>query len=257
MKIGICTQIENIADMEKIGFDYIEPAVAGLIIMDDKMFSNVLSMVNNSKIKCEAFNVLFPGEIKLTGNNVKKEKITEHIKHCFERVLALGGEIVVFGSGNSRNIPEGFDRERAYEQLLEAALIVGNIAKNYNITVTMEPLNKGESNILNTVAEGLEFVKTLNHDNVKLLADFYHMRTDNEDINFIKSTSGYLRHTHIARGVDRKIPSDINEDLYSEFFDSLKVCGYQGRVSVEGKTENLIDDAEIALKLLRKICKKN
>jgi len=254
MKIGICTQFENITEMEKIGFDYIEPSVAGLNKMDNKMFSNALSVVNNSNIKCEAFNVLFPAEIKLTGNYVKKEKIEEYIKFSFEKVALLGGKIVVFGSANSRNVPEGFEKYKAYEQLIEAAFIVGNIAKEFSITIAMEPLNKGESNILNSVLEGLEFVKTLDHENVKLLADFYHMRTDNEDISFIKSTGGYLQHTHIARGVDRKFPSVHNEDLYNDFFNSLEVCGYKGRVSIEGKSDNLIDDAKIALKLLRGIC---
>ncbi len=70
MKIGICTPIENIKKMEEIGFDYIEPQIVSLNKMNDSEFFHFKNIVDNSNIKCEAFNVLFPGEIKLTGFNV-------------------------------------------------------------------------------------------------------------------------------------------------------------------------------------------
>jgi D-psicose/D-tagatose/L-ribulose 3-epimerase len=253
MRIGICTGIDNIQKVQDMGFDYLEVSATAISGMSERDFAQAVEKVENSKIKCEAFNILFPKNFKLVGSETDESTIREYIAATLERVHKLGGEIVVFGSGGARKCPEGWEFEKAWKQILEAAKMVGDEAAKYDITVVIEPLNKGETNTINSVADGLKLVKELNHPNVKLLADFFHMRVEKEEMDIIEETGELLKHTHIANGNGRTYPLTENEDDYQNFFKSLKNVGYEGRISIEGKTNQFDIDAPKGLQLLREL----
>lgn len=254
MKIGLCASIDSIELLESIGFDYIEPSVVSIVQMNETEFEEAIKKVKDSGIDCEAFNVLFPGDARLTGPDVDLRGLREYLYGAFERVAKLGAGIVVFGSGGARRVPEGRSLMDGWQDLIETARTVGEVASQYDITIAMEPLNKGETNIINTVSEGIRFVNEVDHPNIRLLADFYHMRMENEPMDVLgQTTSHVLAHSHIARGQGRYYPLDRDEDIYGDFFGQLKTMGYKGGVSVEGKSEDILRDGAISLKLLREL----
>jgi len=253
MRIGVCSNIENIEEVENIGFDYIELSVSKIMDLSESDFSKAVEKVKKSKIKCEALNILFPKNMSLLGENVDREAVKTYIAGAMKRVSAIGGEVVVFGSGASRKVPEGLEYNAAWKQLVDITEMVGKEAAKYGITIVIEPLNKNETNIVNSVAEGLKLVKDVNHPNVKLLADFFHMRVENEDMNIIGECKSYMKHTHIANGNGRVYPLSENEDIYKEFFEKLKSIDYEGRLSIEGKTTQFNVDAPVSLALLKKL----
>ena len=252
MKIGICTDVSDISRVEKMGFDYLESSVSRTASMGEQEFMEAVQRVEDSSLECEAFNVLFPGNIRLTGPEVDLKAVREYLGKAFDRIHRLGAEIAVFGSGRSRKVPEGWKQEDAWKQLVDAARIVGDVAAKYGLTVAMEPLNRGETNILNSVEEGYHFVRDVTHPNIQLLADFYHMRLENESMDVLKKVAPALRHLHIANSHGRVYPLNPSEDCYGEFFEALKSAEYKGRISIEAGTRDMDRDAPIALQLLRK-----
>jgi len=255
MKVGICTGIENIKKMEAIGFDYIEPSVVSIAKMSDEEFEAAVKLVQGSSIKCEAFNVLFPGNVRLTGPEVDEKAIEDYLKTAFSRVSQLGARVIVFGSGGARRIPDGWSREEGWKQLVRVARIAGDVAAEYGLTVAMEPLNTWETNILNSVGEGVDFVRDVNHSHVKLLADFYHMRRGNEDMDVLLGASLYLAHLHIANSNGRVCPLERTEDIYDIFFERLKEIGYRGRISIEAGVKDVDREGPVAIALLKELSK--
>lgn len=255
MKIGVCTGVENIKKMEDIGFDYIEPSVVSIAKMNDEEFNAAMNLVDGSNIKCEAFNVLFPGNIRLTGPEVDEGGIKDYLERAFARVSRLGAKVIVFGSGGARKIPDGWSREEAWKQLVRIARIAGDVAAEYGLTIAMEPLNTSETNILNSVEEGLRFVTDVGHTHVKLLADFYHMRRENENMDVLVKAGSTIAHLHIANSNGRVCPLDRYEDVYDAFFQKLKEVGYQGRISIEAGIKDVDRDASVGLNLLRELSK--
>lgn len=254
MKVGICTSVDQIQTMEEMGFDFIEPAVVSIVGMAESEYKEALAKAKDASISCEVFNILFTGDIKLVRPELNLDKLREYLKGAFDKIAPFGPKIVVFGSGFARRVPDGVSFEDGRRDLVEAARVVGEVASQYDITIAMESLNKKESNILNSVSEGMKFVNEVNHPNIRLLADFYHMRMENEPVDVIEQlTPDILVHAHIARGNDRYFPLKADEDIYSEFFQSLKEIGYKGRISIEGGTDDVRRDGPIALELLRKL----
>src|SRR5215831_20209724 len=154
LKVGVCTR--DVAGAAKYGFDYIEPAAADIAAMSEEDFQRYSDQVLSSSIRCEAFNSFIRRpELKVVGNNVPGTALSDYVDSCLSRCRKLGASIVVWGSAGSRQVPEGFSRERAREQIAEFLRTAAPIAKRHDIVLAIEPLRHQESNILNTGAESL------------------------------------------------------------------------------------------------------
>jgi sugar phosphate isomerase/epimerase len=166
-----------------------------------------------------------------------------------ERIGELGGEIVVFGSGGARKAPDGFPMDEAREQFIEVVTLAGQIAGTYGITIAIEPLNVGETNIINSVKEGMEIVAAADHPFVKLLADLYHIDEEKEPIQHVIDAGDDLVHTHTA-DTGRYYPGSGNYP-HKEFFGALRSIGYDDRMTVECKFKDFPTECVKALEFLK------
>lgn len=253
MRIGICTGLDNLDKAAQIGFDYIECTVVGITAMGEEEYAGAKSRVAASPIQCEAFNVFFPGHLKIVGPEVDIPAIDAHIRLALERIAGLGAKVVVVGSGGARRVPEGWSPEKGLEQFARVLKMIGDTAAPYGITIVVEPLNRQETNLVNSIPEGATLVRSVNHPNVQLLADFYHMRKESEPMGSVQEAGSLIKHLHIANSHGRVYPLNSNEDEYASFFGYLKAAGYEGRISIEASTQDFDAEAPVALQLLRQI----
>jgi len=251
MRYGICTNTASVKLVADAGYDYVELALTEISQLTDEEFDRFFQEMQSLSIKAEAFNVFFPGSIRLTGPEVQFDVIRHYAEKALKRASSIGCKTVVLGSGGSRKIPDGFSRHEAMEQFKEVLRIVGDIASTYGITVVLEPLNTTETNLINSVLEGLDLIKEVNHENVKLLADFYHIQKENQPLSDLLQLKNHLNHVHIANSHGRVYPYVQTEDLYQEFFENLMIIGYDGRISVEGSTSDMVNEAPRALKMMK------
>jgi sugar phosphate isomerase/epimerase len=143
---------------------------------------------------------------------------------------------VVWGSAGSRNVPEGFSREQARDQIAAFLTMAGEVARRSHVIVAIEPLRRQESNILNTGAEALEMVRRVKHPNIRMIIDYFHLREENEDPRIIEIGRREIVHLHFANPHGRVWPHDLMEDdHYAAFFGYLKKTGYSGGISIEGQ----------------------
>lgn len=99
MRFGVCMPIEQAEFIAKLGFDYLEVSVVGLAEMTEAQFADFLQKNEAAPIHAEAANCMFPGSIKLTGDNVDFEAIQTYVHHAIGRLAQAGIKIGVFGSG--------------------------------------------------------------------------------------------------------------------------------------------------------------
>ena len=72
-----------------------------------------------------AANGFLPGDLRSTGPAVDLERLRRYATAAFRRARQVGIGIVVYGSGASRQVDEGFARARAEQQFVEALRTVG------------------------------------------------------------------------------------------------------------------------------------
>jgi D-psicose/D-tagatose/L-ribulose 3-epimerase len=235
VRVGVCTS--DSAAAAKYGFDYIEPSAATIAAMSDVEFRDYAAEVLASPIRCEAFNGLIRrADLKVVGDDASLSALKDYLEPCLTRCRRLGASVVVWGSAGSRNVPEGFSRDRAWQQIATFLRMAGDIARRHDLTIAIEPLRHQESNILNTGAEALKMVRLVKHPNVRMIIDYYHLREENEDPRIIETARREIVHLHFANPNGRLWPRELREDdQYVAFFQYLKKIGFSGGISIEGK----------------------
>ena len=251
--IGVCTGVENAEMLAAAGYDFIEAGVRTFLVPDkeESVFLENLALAQKAPIPVKACNSFLPGEMKSVGTVTHHPEILEFARTAFRRAKQTGIEVIVFGSGGSRNIPEGFSLEEATAQFVSLLKQMAPIAGEYNVTIVLEPLRSGETNFINTVVEGAVIVEKVGHPNFRLLADIYHMLMEGEGPESIINYAHLLDHMHIAEKEGRAAPGTHGEN-FTPYFDAMRVAGYKGRISIEGRWENMETQAPVAIATMKK-----
>jgi D-psicose/D-tagatose/L-ribulose 3-epimerase len=252
VKVGYCTGLKNLEAAKAAGFDYVELGATEIAALSDAEFDAAAAKIKTLGIATPVANLFLPGTLKVTGPATDPEAQMAHVRKVFTRLEKLGTEIVVFGSGGARRVPEGFAQDEAFKQLVDFGKRAATEARLHGITIAIEPLRKQETNIINSAGEGLELVNAIGHPNFQLMIDFYHLASEQEDPAIVIKAKDHLRHLHVANPNGRVFPQKWEEFDYAPFFANLKAIGYDKRISMEGNTTDLASQAPVTIALLRK-----
>ena len=236
MNLGVCGHPSVAHVLAAAGFDYIEVNVVRDLQPEppDDAVADRLAMLRGLPLPAPVANVFLPGTLKLTGDAVDPAAAERYVRTAFARAAAAGIAIIVFGSGAARRIPDDFDRERAWAQLVDFGRLIGPLAVDHGVTIAVEPLNYAECNVLNTVAESAAYVRDVDHPGVRLLVDAYHWARNEEPTDAIVAAGPLLVHAHIATYANRLAPGQEPCD-FAPFFGALRNAGYAGALSVEAR----------------------
>ncbi len=252
MRFGICTSLENVNRLAEVGYDYIELGVQPALMpeADETEFQKIRDQAANAPLNPETFSGFIPRDLRVVGDTVDLPRLARYVETACRRASEIGGKIIVYGSSASRNIGEGYSRERALAQIAEFLEMAAEHAQTHNMTIVIEPICSQEGNILRTVADALAMAKRVNRKPIKVLADLYHMWQEKEPMQNIINAAEWLAHAHIAEPVKRSYPGNDEFD-FTNFFAALQAAGYDGRVSCECKFDNFDEDVETALKTMK------
>ncbi|MBI1294561.1 TIM barrel protein [bacterium] len=250
MQFGCCCSLDQAEAAKAAGFDFVECTVRSLTPEVDE-FAPVLAAYSASPLPVKAFNVFLPGDLKITGPSVDWPAVQNYVDEALRRVDQIGARVVVFGSGGARNVPDGFSFEEADAQLKRFLSIVAQAAEPLGITVVIEPLNKLESNVINSVPAGVALAAAVGSSSVQVLADLYHMMMDGEALEHVRTHAQWIKHIHVADS--GRFAPGTGDYPYAEFFGMLHAIGYDGFISVECRWRNFEEEAAGAVAYLKKM----
>jgi D-psicose/D-tagatose/L-ribulose 3-epimerase len=244
IKFGVCTGAATFSKVVQYGFDYIEPAAADVAAMSESAFGDFKQEVLASPIRCDCYNN-FIRALHVDGDDVNPDALRNYMELALTRCRELGGTIVVWGSSGSRNVPPGFSRDRAWQQIVDFLRLADEVARPKGIVVAIEPLRTQESNIINTGAEAQKLVHEVNRPNIRMIIDYYHMSVMKEDPEIVWQARKDIVHFHFANPNGRIWPKSPAEDPeYAQFFAQVKRIKFRGGISIEGRGDIDADAAQ-------------
>lgn len=250
MRYGICTGLENARLLKETGYDYIELNASKTLQLTDREIQDGQALLRDLDLRAESWNVLFPKTINIVDGSFSEQDLQQLDEKIFSMIEGFGGKIAVFGSGKARNCPGRADFGIYYRRLLSVVRLTGKVAAQHGVEIVIEPLSRAETNMINTLEEGAILAADARMDNVSLLCDYYHVMKNAESLEYLRMVKP-LKHIHIAASDGRRYPLGREGEQYEMLFAGLREIGYEGRMSIEGKTDNIEKDAPEALKLLR------
>lgn len=143
---------------------------------------------------------------------------------------ALGGIL----TGVGKNFPPAIEtyRERAVDNAIAALGEVAKAAEDYDVTIGVEVVNRFESPLVNTAAEGLRVAQGVDSPNLGLLLDVFHMNIEEENLGrAIRDAGGRLVHFHVCEN-NRALPGHGHID-WQAIVKALHDAGYMGAIVME------------------------
>lgn len=220
----------SIPKAKKIGFDGVELFMASADDVDSKFLRHLLddNRINLSALATGAGKILH--NLTLTSpDKTVRAKAVDFVKKIIDFGAAFNAPAII-GSMQG-NIGKG-SRDDALAGLAECLNELGRYAGQKNIELLFEPLNRHSTDVANTLADGIEVIKKSGSNNIKLLADFFHMDIEEKNIaESIKQAAEFIGYVHFVDS-DRKPAGMGHIDLKSAV-DALKSIGYNGFLSAE------------------------
>lgn len=123
-------------------------------------------------------------------------------------------------------------RETALGYLSDGLQELGEYAGQYNVPLIYEPLNRYETNLICRLADGVQLLEGLGTDNVKLLADLFHMNIEERDVaEALRSAGTHVGHLHFVDS-NRQAAGRGHLD-FAPVVTALREIGYDGYASAE------------------------
>lgn len=218
-------------------FDYVEPSVSGFLnpfAPDDQ----IAERLANTPRPLISFNAFAPQGARLYGPGPLLG--SDYIETACRRAAMAGGRLIGLGAGHARRIPPGWTHHEALAAFCTVLRELGDTAQRFGLTIALEPLNRTEDDLITSLRQGADLVRTLAHPHIRLLADQYHMDREQESYQEVVDAADMLVHAHTAVAPDRVAPRP--GDQLAPFFAALKAAGYDGGISVEGSWSDQFDE---------------
>ena len=215
----------------KLGFDAIElfaPSPHAVSVDELK------SLLDRHKLRLAAVGtgagVVKHGLSLTDADESKRQSARDFIRSMIDYGSNFGAPAII-GSMQGR-WGGTIDRDQALELLRTSLNELGAHAADRGVQLIYEPLNRYETNLIKTVADGVAFLKTLSTSNIKLLADLFHMNIEEADIaEAIRLGSGMIGHVHFVDS-NRQATGYGHTD-FAPIVEALKETGFDGYLSAE------------------------
>lgn len=201
-------------------------------MISDKELSDYKNFWANNGITIIAMQSLLFGHPELTifENNTSQDKLVEYMKRITHLASILGIKALVFGSPKNR-LKGNLDNGNAVEIAKKFFTKIGDIARNDNVYICIEanPKEYG-ADFLTTTEETSDFVKSLNHLNIKLHLDTGAMALNHEEYKQTIVDSIPFYHFHISEPSLANVPQIVNHKIVAQ---TLRDIHYNNGVSIE------------------------
>ena len=159
-----------------------------------------------------------------------RARALEFIGSVIDVAGSLGAPAII-GSMQGRT-GSGVDRSGALGHLCDGLEALGERAAGFGVPLLFEPLNRYETDLVNTTTAGVLLLDSLDTTNVKLLADLFHMNIEEADVaGAILAGGARVGHVHFVDSNRR--PAGCGHIDFGPVASALADIGYSGFASAE------------------------
>jgi D-psicose/D-tagatose/L-ribulose 3-epimerase len=249
MKFGVntfvwvspCTTsaIQDLAPKVKsMGFDILEISCENPELIDVKQVKADLKKNSLLPVVCGAFG---PDRNICSSDPAIVKNAGVYICWLIDAAAELGSPVVcgpMYSAVGKEHLEDAAAREAEWDRSVSGIREMAQYAKSKDVKLALETLNRFETDMLNIVAQGLEFIKQTGMDNVGLHLDTFHMHLEEKNSgDAIRMANNKIYHFHACEN-DRGVPG-TGQVYWSQVARALKDVNYTGPVVIESFTSQV------------------
>jgi D-psicose/D-tagatose/L-ribulose 3-epimerase len=220
------------------GFDAVEIAIEDPSLFDP---AKVKAELDRQKLACCAICGIFGPDRDLRGNAEQQSTCLDYLRFAVDAAVVLQAPVIIGPSYSSVGRTAAYT---AAEKKVQWRTAVKNFkticayAQPKGISFAIEPLNRFETDFINTCDQALKMVADVASPALKVQLDTFHMNIEEKDsAAAIRRAGKHLGHFH-ACGCDRGTPGNDHID-WPNIAKALKAVRYDGAVVIESFSQEI------------------
>ena len=247
--VGISTWVWT-APLDDTALEYLVPRVSGLGFdaielqleqpgqWDPGLASELVAEAGLATTMC---SVTGPGRDLASGDSETVAETVAYLREAIEVAARVGSPVLagpMYSSVGRLWRLDAAGRRAVLARVGESLRPLSELAGELGVRLALEPLNRYETSLINTVEQGLELTELVDSPACGLLLDSYHMNIEERDpAAAVRAADARIAHVH-ACGVDRGAPG-FDHFAWVDFAAALTDAGYGGPLVIESFTPEL------------------
>jgi D-psicose/D-tagatose/L-ribulose 3-epimerase len=235
--------LELIDRAKAIGFDLLEICIENPDTIDVSAIRAKAAEANIGVTICGAFG---PSRNLSAEDDAVRSAGLDYLKRYVDFANGLGSPFVsgpMYCAVGATQLLDKEAREKQWDRAVGSLRVAAAYAKDRGIQLAIEPLNRFETDLINTVDQGLRLVGDIAAPNVGLLLDTFHMNIEEKGIpDAIGRAAGRIVEFH-ASSNDRGTPGEDHLP-WPRIAAALKGADYRGPIVIEAFTPEIREIAK-------------
>ncbi len=247
MRFALCNEMfqktplpEVCATAKRLGYEGIEIAPFTLsqyaTDITSQQRTETRRIIADAGLETVGIHWLFVGPDGLhmtTLDDAVWRKTRDYLLALVELCHDLNGKVLVIGSPRQRSLLPGQTREGAWQRAIDLFTAALEPTADAGVTLCLEPLGPVETDFINSVEEGLQMVRQINHPNFKVHLDVKAMSAEPRPVaETIRSTPlEQIGHVHVND--PNLLGPGMGEVEFEPILAALKEIGWDSWLSVE------------------------
>ena len=224
--------------IRSMGYDAVEIPVEDPEKIDAKKVKAALQQHGLRAVVCGAFG---PGRDLTHDDPAVHKNCFDYITQCLDLCNAWDAGFfagpMYSAVGKARMVPPE-QRKVEWERAVKNIGKVCALAQERGLSIALEPLNRFESDLINTAEDVVRLIQEVNHPAAKVLLDGFHMAIEERDLEQAIITAGdKLIHVQVSENY-RGTPG-TGQTPWHAFKKGLEKINYRGVVSIESFTPEI------------------
>jgi D-psicose/D-tagatose/L-ribulose 3-epimerase len=217
------------------GFDAIELPIERTGDWDPGRAADLLAELGLASTTC----AVMPAERDLLVDDQATVRATQsYLRDCIDIAARVGAVSVcgpIYSAVGRTWTMNGGEREMTLRRLAELLRPLADLAGERGVTLGVEPLNRYETSLINTVEQALEVIALVDSPALGVALDTFHMNIEETDPSAaIRSAAGHIAHLQ-ASGSHRGAPGNDHLD-WPAIRDAVLEARYSGPICIESFT---------------------
>ena len=161
-----------------------------------------------------------------------REQTVEYLFRCIDYARLIGAKLVIVVPAAVSKLAPSLSKKEDWKNSVKAVQEVAKYAEKKDILLAIEPINRYETYLVNSVQDALYYAREVNSSHVKIMADTFHMNIEERDIpEAIRIAGSNLINVHIADSNRCSVGrGHIN---FKALIKALKEINYQYALTLE------------------------
>lgn len=216
-------------DVSQMGYKGIELAIRTPLDISKREVSRLNSRYNLSVSAITTGLIRSEDGLEFSSlDYMVREKAVSRVKEIINFSLEFNAPVIIgLVRGNLQE--EIMDRQR--QHITDCFLACAEYAEKQQAKMIIEPINRYETNFLNTISETVSFIDELQTTSIGTMIDVFHMNIEEDSFKNISHAGNYLWYVHVAD--NNRLAPGLGRLDFNEIIGYLHELKYNGYYSLE------------------------